>query len=112
MVAGKVAVVLLACWTLVLYQPVLGRLPCNNDQKREILRECDPLNSTPDYTPSRHGACCVAVRKVPGTNMLCIASILSLADKAKYSVRKILGFRDACAPSHPHHQVVNTRSIT
>ncbi|PWZ41466.1 hypothetical protein Zm00014a_010828 [Zea mays] len=55
MVAGKVAVVLLACWTLVLYQPVLGRLPCNNDQKREILRECDPLNSTPDYTPSRHG---------------------------------------------------------
>jgi hypothetical protein len=52
------------------------------------------------------------VRKVPGTNMLCIASILSLADKAKYSVRKILGFRDACAPSHPHHQVVNTRSIT
>jgi len=98
MFAGKLVVILLA-WTIIFYQPAIGRLPCNNDEKKEILRECDPLNSTPDYTPSRQSACCVAVRKVQGTNMLCIASILSLADKAKYSVRKIVGLRDACAPS-------------
>lgn len=107
MFAGKVAVLLLACWTLVSHQPVLG-MQCTYEQKREILRECDPLKSTPVYTPSRDSACCVAVRKVPGTRMLCIIAILTPAEELKYSEIKIVGLRDACDPPHsPHHQVNN-----
>jgi hypothetical protein len=84
---------------------VIG-LPCNNQQKKEILTQCDPLNSTPSFRPSPGSACCVAVRKVPGSNMDCIASLLTRADKAIYSAAKIVGLKDAChLPLQPHQQV-------
>ncbi|KAF8730797.1 hypothetical protein HU200_016660 [Digitaria exilis] len=57
---------------------------------------CDPLNSTPIFTPARDGLCCKAVRRVPGRDMLCIAQLLSPLERVKYSAVKICSFKDAC----------------
>ncbi|KAF8730798.1 hypothetical protein HU200_016661 [Digitaria exilis] len=95
MFAWILAVLLLA-WALIFQQPVIGVLPCSHYQKRQILQMCDPLKSTPIFSPPRDGLCCEAVRKVPDSNMICIASILSDSEMIKYSIVKILGFKEAC----------------
>ncbi|KAF8730799.1 hypothetical protein HU200_016662 [Digitaria exilis] len=103
MFAWKLAGFLLA-WALILHQPVIcGGLPCNLYQKSKILVMCGPLKSTPFFSPPVNGLCCNEVRKVPGSNMLCIAQLLTRSERNKYSVLKILGFKDACDRSR-HHQ--------
>ncbi|KAF8711361.1 hypothetical protein HU200_029390 [Digitaria exilis] len=102
MFAWKLAAILLA-WALIVHQPVIGGLPCNEYQKSKILVMCDPLKSTPIFSPPVDSLCCEAVRKVPGSNMICIAQILTRRERIKYSVVKIYGFKDACDLSH-HHQ--------
>ncbi|KAF8711358.1 hypothetical protein HU200_029387 [Digitaria exilis] len=102
MFAWKLAALLLA-WALIVHQPVIGRLPCNPYQKSKILVMCDPLKSTPFFSPPVDSLCCNEVRKVPGSNMLCIAQLLTRRERNKYSVFKIIGFKDACDRSR-HHQ--------
>ncbi|KAF8711360.1 hypothetical protein HU200_029389 [Digitaria exilis] len=102
MFAWKLASVLLLACALIFHQPVTGGGPCNDYQKQEILRMCDPLKSTPIFTPARDGLCCKAVRRVPVRDMLCIAQLLSPLERAKYSAVKICSFKDACDWTQNH----------
>ncbi|OEL19613.1 hypothetical protein BAE44_0019368 [Dichanthelium oligosanthes] len=109
MFPGKAAALVLLC-AIFFHNPVVGAPPdpCTIRQKKRILLECDPVHRTPFFKPDPDSTCCMAVRMVPRRNMLCIVSKLTREDKAKYSARKILGFKDACKLSSApflHHQV-------
>ncbi|PUZ44126.1 hypothetical protein GQ55_8G065100 [Panicum hallii var. hallii] len=102
---GKIAFILL--FAVVSPNQVFGS--CTTAQKDAILEHCEEYIKLPYYPvmlPSYNSVCCDKVRNVPGMDMECIFRLLTHAEKAKHSDKKIKGLRPLCpyhSPPPPHH---------
>ncbi|RCV37593.1 hypothetical protein SEVIR_8G077200v4 [Setaria viridis] len=104
---GKIAPLLVVLLFLPIHH-VIGS--CTTAQKDAILEHCEEYIKLPYYPviiPSYIGVCCDKVRDVPGRDMECIVSLLTHAEKARHSEKKIKGLRPFCpyhSPPPPRRQ--------